>query len=129
VAVKWSAAWLVEGGGHGGTSRHAAECASIQGRFAEFHDLLFAQQDSLGQKSLGEFAKEAGVPDLPAFVRCANSSLMDSTIEHDAQTAQRLGAMGTPAVLINGWLFGGAPTPATLDSATHAALLKGTGPT
>ncbi len=90
----------------------------------QFHDAVFSEQDSLGRKSFAAFAKKAGVSDLDGFTKCADSQLMDSIIDRDAATAERLGAMGTPAVIVNGILFGGAPTEPVLDSIAHAIVTK-----
>src|SRR6185312_1235273 len=48
----------------------ASECAGAKGRFAAFHDALFANQDSIGTASWGWFARIAGDVDSTALKRC-----------------------------------------------------------
>lgn len=94
----------------------ASECAAAQGRFEEFHDLVFARQSELGARTFHEFALEAGVPDLGAFDACFRDDREVAAIERDIEEARRMGGMGTPTVLVNGWLVRGSVTVERLDS-------------
>lgn len=99
----------------------ASECAAAQGRFFKLHDIIYEQQRSLGLKTFREFADEAGVPDLEAFVRCISDSDRVGAIERDIRAVQDIGGTGTPTVIVNGWLLKGGVGPALLDSiARHA---------
>lgn len=100
----------------------AAVCASEQGRFKEIHDALYAGQDSLGLKTWRAFAETAGVPDLEAFERCALTAGHFAGIDADSAAAIRIGASGTPSVMVNGLRFSGAPDSATLARHVEAAL-------
>ena len=102
----------------------AAECAAVQGRFEQFHDLLFTQQDSIPTKPLRRFAKESGVADLAAFDRCNEESAPVPTIEADIAEARRLGARGTPWLLVNGYLLHTGGDSAAIDSVVHSFLRK-----
>lgn len=101
----------------------ASECASDQGFFSQFHDTVYAHQDSLGILSSQEFAKRSGVPDLGAFQRCMETSQPVSRIEKDIAVARGLGSRGTPAIIINGRAFDYIPDAARLEE-----LLKSTAP-
>jgi protein-disulfide isomerase len=103
-------------------SARAAECAAEQGKFEPFHDLLYAKQDSLGLKSYADFARESGVPDVTAFESCANRSDSLESIRADISAARTISAMGTPAVIINGLLYYGAPASTELEGAIQGAL-------
>lgn len=83
----------------------ASECASAQGAFIVLHDLLFANQDSLGLKSLRDLAAEGGIPDIDAFDACLWSDAPVPTIDRDVEAARSLGALGTPTIIINGTLL------------------------
>lgn len=95
----------------------AAECAADQGKFFEFHDAVYRQQDSLGLKPFEQFAIGAGVADTSRWRECVRTAAGAGSISQDSAAAYRLGAFGTPAVLLNGFLFRGAPSVAELDSA------------
>ncbi|HEX8394770.1 MAG TPA: thioredoxin domain-containing protein [Longimicrobium sp.] len=99
----------------------ASVCAARQGRFREYHDALFAQQDSLGAVPWARLATEAAVPDEAAFEACFRSSGPDSEIERDREAGSRLGVQGTPAILVNERLVFGAP-PGTLEEFVESAV-------
>jgi protein-disulfide isomerase len=80
----------------------AAACAGEQGRFRDFHDRVFALQDSLGLISFIRFAREAGVGQLNQFEACLAAGRMDSIVEEDARLAMAVGGRGTPTVLLEG---------------------------
>ncbi len=79
----------------------ASLAAAAQGRFWEFHDLVFAHQDELDPPSLERWAEQAGVE--RAALRAA---LRDETYRAavDADLALGLAACisGTPTVFLNG---------------------------
>lgn len=102
----------------------ASECAAAQGRFAEFHDAVYAQQDQLGLKTLREFAAEAGVPDLDTFDSCYESSEPVPSIERDIEAVRNIGGTGTPTVIVNGWLLRGGASPQVLDSISQQFLSR-----
>lgn len=100
----------------------ASECAAAQGRFAAFHDALFARQDSLGIVPWTRFATAAEVPDTAAFRRCADESGAIPALARDTLAGSRLNVTGTPTLLINNVRFGGVPPLDTLDAYVKAAL-------
>jgi len=95
----------------------ASECAALQGRFSPFHDLIYALQDSLGLKSWGSYAHDAGVADTVGFERCIGGSQQFSRIEAGIEAAKRFDVHATPTVLVNGWEFPIPPNAEELDSA------------
>ena len=97
------------------TAALASECAGEQGRFEAYHDLLFAQQDSIGSKPWEQWAAEAGVPDAAAFARCVNEERLLGNVERDVQLATETGISLTPTLIINGTLVPGALTEAELE--------------
>ena len=102
----------------------AAECAAAQGRFEAFHDVLFAQGDSLRALAFGWLAKEAGVADLPSFDRCAKSTARVPAIEMDLAEVRRIGGQGTPTLVVNGMLVRPPYSPAALSGHIQAALTR-----
>lgn len=101
-----------------------AECAGQVGRFPEFHDLVYEQQDSIGAMSPMQFAVAAGIPDTVALGRCVREQATDSIIEADVRVATRTGAPGTPAILIDGLLYGWVPDSMELDSIVRANIMR-----
>lgn len=83
------------------------ECAAAQGRFEEMQDILYAKQDSFGMKPWTSYAAEASIGDMPRFSRCASDTGRVARIERGLEAARRLQVRGTPALLINGWLYEG----------------------
>ena len=85
----------------------AAECADEQGKFWEYHDLIFARQASLSLENLKSWAVELGL-DAGAFNTCLDSGAMAGEVGEDAQAGRAAGVTGTPAFLVNGQLITGA---------------------
>jgi protein-disulfide isomerase len=85
----------------------AAWAAQQQGKFWEYHDALFTQQDKLGEDLYLEAAKKLNL-DLEQFDRDRNSDAANTAIQNDMRQAQRLGISGTPVFLLEGDKFAGA---------------------
>lgn len=101
----------------------AAECAGQQGRFWEFHDLVFEKQDSMGLKSWLSYAREAGVQDDSAYAECSSGGAVRRRIEEGLELGREIGVSGTPTVMVNGWLYPpGALTVEELEKAIAIAL-------
>jgi protein-disulfide isomerase len=77
----------------------AAECARQQGRFWEYHDLLFSRQKELGDADLAEFARSVSLP-LPTFVDCVSKRTGAALVEADSQLGAGLGVQGTPTFFV-----------------------------
>lgn len=85
----------------------AAACAHEQGNFWEYHDLLFAYQQQMGDASLKQYAKELSL-DTKKFVSCLDSGKMRVEIQQDMQEGAAAGVRGTPAFFVNGVFISGA---------------------
>lgn len=96
----------------------ASECAGIQGRFIEIHDLFYEQQDSLGLIPYQEFARRAGVPDLRSFGTCMSDQSPIGRVERDRAVAEKYQFAGTPTIAIDGHLLSFVP-----DSARFVRVL------
>jgi predicted DsbA family dithiol-disulfide isomerase len=101
----------------------AAECAADQGRFAEFHDLLFTEHGAVTRRSFRDFAVQAGVEDIGTFDSCYWRNDAIVAVERDTRKARRLGGIGTPTVVVNGWLLVGGVSLELLDSIAKPYLL------
>jgi protein-disulfide isomerase len=99
----------------------AAECAAVQGRFWDFHERLFTEDDWLGDAFL-RFAEESGVADLREFRRCASMRDPVERIEEDLAAATGLSIPGTPGLIVNGVLLGRVPSFNELAALVDGAL-------
>lgn len=90
----------------------AAECAADQGKFWEYHDLLFSRQSGGNQgaftkDNLSGFAKEMGL-DMAKFDPCLTNDETLARVQADTQEGQAAGVRGTPTFFINGQPLVGA---------------------
>jgi protein-disulfide isomerase len=106
----------------------AAECGGLQGRFNEFVEAAYLQQDSLGLRPWVRYGIDARVPDTTAFLACVAGPNQFARIDSGAAVAERLRLQGTPTIIINGWRFRGVPGEEQLE-AVIAALRAGRKPT
>ena len=91
-------------------ARVAAEaslCADDQGRFWAYHDLVFANNESLGDEDLKRFAEELDL-DVAAWEQCMLEEKFAGVIDADIEAALSIGITGTPAFLVNGVMISGA---------------------
>jgi len=84
----------------------AARCAVEQGKFWEYHDLLFANQNKLDRPGLLGLAHDLKL-DEKQFDSCLTSGKYKEQIEQDRQTGLRAGVSGTPGFFINGNMLSG----------------------
>ncbi len=86
----------------------AAWAAHQQGKFWEFHDLLFAnQREGLGDENFTAYAQQLGL-DMERFAADMASPETQARLDADVAVATRLGIRGTPNFLINGRPLTGA---------------------
>ena len=97
------------------TAAGAASCAHEQGKFEEFVDAIFRQQDSVGLRSWTKYAQDARVSDTAAFNVCVEKSRSDSSIALGLQTASVFNVSMTPTLIVNGWRYSGALGEAFLN--------------
>jgi len=115
----------------GAESRRAAEaasCAGAQGRFWEYHDLLYASQHGensgfFSTDNLKRFATQIGL-DRAAFDVCVDGRTYRAAVEADFNEVLALGLNGTPTFLINGQRIVGAQ-PITTFAAIIDSKLAG----
>lgn len=88
---------------HAENAAVASLAAHRQGKFWEYHDLLFAHQSALDAASLEGYARELGL-DLARFRKDVADPALRTRAQAEGALADRLGASGTPAFLINGRL-------------------------
>ncbi len=94
----------------------ASECAGAQGRFWEYHDLLFANQQVLDRDSLFRYARELRL-DVATFRRCLDDPATRAIVAADIAAGQRVEVASTPTLFINGRHVQGALEPAFYEYA------------
>jgi protein-disulfide isomerase len=99
----------------------AAQCAYDQGKFWQYHDLLFARAPALALADLKTYAADIGL-DAAQFNQCLNSGKHRATVRRDWQDAEAHGFLGTPSFLINNQPFVGPPTAEFLEQKIDAIL-------
>src|SRR5262245_51687817 len=85
----------------------ASEAARSQGKFWEFHDKLFANQNNLAVEDLKKYAKEIGL-DMARFEKDLVDLEKKKRVEDDMAEAKTLGITGTPGFFVNGRYLNGA---------------------
>ena len=93
----------------------ASECAGDQGRFREYHDLLYQVQDSIGRIPWTHLAERAGVASVNEFETCVAEERQNQAIERDIIVARSLGLNGTPAFVVGDELIHGLPPEGWLE--------------
>lgn len=85
----------------------AAECASRQGRFSDYHDILFAKgqtgEGGLTVPALKQYAEDSGL-NTETFNRCLDNGETAAVVQKDLRDGASVGVSGTPNVFVNGTL-------------------------
>ncbi len=107
----------------------AARAAQEQGKFWEYHDILFQNQKgensgAFSDENLVAFAEEAGL-DIEQFEEALASGKYEEVVEEDFREAQNAGIQGTPSFTINGQPLVGAQPVETFARAIEAAAGNG----
>jgi protein-disulfide isomerase len=85
----------------------ASRCAGEQGKYWEYHDLLFANPDKQGRDDLIEAARTLKLDD-KQFDACLSSGRYKPQIDQDIQLGTRVGIVATPGFFVNGIFLNGA---------------------
>jgi protein-disulfide isomerase len=85
----------------------ASQAAHMQGKFWEYHDVLWENNQAMSQEDLEGYAKELGL-DMEKFKKDMASKEVAALIDRNFAVANALGQSGRPAFLINGEVIKGA---------------------
>ena len=88
-------------------SGEAAHCAGEQGKFWEYHDRLFANQEALQPENLKKYAADLSL-DTAKFNACLDESKFGDRVREGVAQGSRLGVNSTPTIYVNGRLLSGA---------------------
>jgi protein-disulfide isomerase len=107
---------------------NASMCANEQGRFWDYHDILYTNwngenEGAFSDKRLVAFAETIGL-DMDKFNDCFETNRYNDEIEKDKADGEAAGVQGTPSVFVNGTIIrpGFVPTYQDISTAIEAAL-------
>jgi protein-disulfide isomerase len=92
---------------HAQIAAEASECAHDQGKFWEYHDLIFENQQDLSEESLKEWAEELEL-NMDDFNTCLDTNKYAEKVKLSMAEGQKAGVRGTPSVLLEDELVVGA---------------------
>jgi protein-disulfide isomerase len=106
----------------------AARAAQEQGRFWEYHDVLYENQGSVNSGAFSDealvgFAEEVEV-DTEQFEAALTSGRYESVVQSDLREAQNAGIQGTPSFTINGQRLVGPQPLEVFEQVIEAKLAK-----
>lgn len=79
----------------------ASECAADQGKFWEFVDLAFEEQEKLSKNIFEDWGKKLGL-DMDLYDRCRNSHIKRDGVLAEFEAGRKTGVGGTPTFFVNG---------------------------
>ena len=106
---------------HASVAAQAAEAAAAQGKFWEMHDLLFKNQQQLGEIDFTHLALQLGL-EVYRFETDMERKTTLRRIRDDYSSALRSGVQGTPTFFINGCRYRGKLDVESLASAIEGAV-------
>lgn len=80
----------------------AAECAADQGKFWEFVNDTYENQEKIARDDLIARAETLEVADMELFRRCVQSRIKRDTVQADYKKGYALGVRGTPTFFVSG---------------------------
>jgi protein-disulfide isomerase len=104
----------------------ASECANEQGRFWDYYDKLYQEQNGenvgiFSKDNLKKFAVDLKL-DTAGFNQCLDAGRYTEKVKQETQEGQQAGVRGTPSVFVNGQYVEEGINYPTLKAAVEAAL-------
>jgi protein-disulfide isomerase len=104
-------------------AHEAARCAGAQGKFWEYHDVLFEKAPRLRPADLKQYADDLKL-DAAAFGQCLDSGRFAPAVASDLAEGNDLGISGTPTFYVNGRTLVGAQPYSAFQQAIESELTK-----
>ncbi|MCU0642088.1 MAG: thioredoxin domain-containing protein [archaeon] len=99
----------------------AAICAGEQGKYWEYHDLIFERQESLNDSSFRAFANELKLS-VSAFDKCLDANSTKAQLEMQRDNAFAAGVYGTPTFIIGKTVLVGPQEYEVLEKAVKKLM-------
>lgn len=107
---------------HAKLAAEASRCAGEQGKYWQYHDLLFATLDKQTHEDLLANARTLQLDD-KQLEACLASGRYRPSVEQDMQLGTRGGVIATPGFFINGTFIDGAQPAAAFEKVIDHELL------
>jgi protein-disulfide isomerase len=104
----------------------AARCAGEQGKYWDFHDILFHNSERLEVPQLKQYARDIKL-NQANFDTCLDSGKEAAAIQKDLAQGRQLGVRGTPSFFFNGRMLSGSMDYYTLRGIVEG-VIKSDGP-
>ena len=101
----------------------ASLAAHAQGKFWEYHDLLFANMKALEVPNLIKYAEQVGL-DVAKFTAELNADKYADQVKKDIAAGQAVGVRGTPTMFVNGRKCNNCRSLADFESSLETVGLK-----
>jgi protein-disulfide isomerase len=101
----------------------ASMCANEQGKFWEYHDVLFKNQQQLMPEDLKKHAATLSL-DAAKFAECLDQGKHTKYVADDMEAGGKAGVTGTPAFFVNGIMLNGAVPVEEFKKVIDAELAK-----
>lgn len=105
----------------------ASVCAGEQGKFWEYHDILFSSGE-LSEQALKKHASDLGLRS-SEFNTCLSSEASAGIVRRDIQEAMQAGIQGTPTFFVNGRIMRGTKSAEDFKNVIDQALQQVQKPT
>lgn len=102
----------------------AGQCAFDQGKFWEYHDLLYAKSPAISTSELKAYATQLGL-DMTKFNNCLDSGQNSPKVDQSTTEGHQLGFNGAPYFVVNGQKLVGPPSFETLQAIIDPILAAG----
>lgn len=105
------------------TAALAAACAHEQGKFWEYHDILFENQSALSVADLKRYGVRVGVNSIE-FNTCLDNGTYFSEVQNDFTDGLAAGVTATPTFFVNGTVLKGVPSVGMFEQiiATYTSI-------
>lgn len=109
----------------------AARAAQEQGKFWQYHDLLYENQSAansggFSDENLTSLAREAGL-NVEKFQKSFQSGRYQEAVQSDFEEGQKRGVSGTPAFIVNGRALIGLQPMETFEQVIEEARREAEG--
>lgn len=124
--VRFEFKHFIIGGQQTADAANAAECAADQGKFWDYHDVLFARQATssapFSKASLKQYAAQLGL-DTVQFNACVDEGQHLEKVYRDTAEGRGQSVNATPTFFINGQIVQGAQPYAVFKAMIDTALV------
>ena len=100
----------------------AALAAGRQGKFWEFHEKIYENQNALSDAKMQEIARQLGL-DIEQFNKDLKDAAIQNVINRDLANGQQAGIRGTPTIFVSGRMVKN-PSQQALEQLVNAELKK-----